>query len=156
MYSLVRMKYITSLVVATSIFFAVTNPSEAQSQPAVTTTSPASAAVLQTNFSEPVVARVEMKLTLNEKVIDTIEKGDLLTVTGERGESYVIQTFNGQKGSVAKVNVARLAESVGIYDELIEAKPKEGRLYTLRAGANWAIGDNEKAWPTSTKQSNWV
>jgi tetratricopeptide (TPR) repeat protein len=86
-----------------------------------------------------------MKLTLNEKIIDTIEKGDLLTVTGERGDSYVIQTFNGHKGSVAKVNVARLAESVQIYDELIEANPKEGRLYTLRAGANWAIAENEKA-----------
>ena len=111
----------------------------------MTTTSPASAAVPQTNFSEPVVARVEMKLTLNEKIIDTIEKGDLLTVTGERGDSYVIQPFNGQKGSVAKVNVARLAESASVYDELIEASPKEGRLYTLRAGANWAIGDNVKA-----------
>lgn len=118
---------------------------KAQEQPAVTTTSPASAAVLQTNFAEPVVARVEMKLTLNEKIIDTIEKGDLLTVTGERGESYIIQTFNGHKGSVAKVNVARLAEAVSIYDELIEANPKEGRLYTLRAGANWAIAENEKA-----------
>ena len=121
------------------------NPVEAQEQPAVTTTSPASAAVLASSFSEPVVARVEMKLTLNEKIIDTIEKGDLLTVTGERGDSYIIQTFNGKKGSVAKVNVASLAEAVQVYDELIEANPKEGRLYTLRAGANWAMADNEKA-----------
>ncbi len=134
-----------SILLAVAAVCSINNSSDAQSQPAVTSTSPASAAVFQTNFSEPVVARVEMKLTLNEKIIDTIEKGDLLTVTGERADSYVIQTFNGQKGSVAKVNVARLAESVSVYDELIEASPKEGRLYTLRAGANWAIADNEKA-----------
>ena len=95
--------------------------------------------MLETNFSEPVVARVEMKLTLNDKIIDTIEKGDLLTVTGERGDSYIIQTFNGQKGSVAKVNVARLAESVGVYDELIEANPK-GRS-TVHASSWRELGD---------------
>jgi len=139
-----------SIILAVATVCSFNNPSGAkaqpvQAQPAVTTTSPASAAVLQTNFSEPVVARVEMKLTLNEKIIDTIEKGDLLTVTGEHGDSYVILTFNGHKGSVAKFNVARLVESVSVYDELIEANPKEGRLYTLRAGANWAIADNEKA-----------
>ncbi len=117
----------------------------AQDKPDVTTTSPASAAAFATNYAEPVVARVEMKLMLNEKAIDTIEKGDLLTVTGERADSLVIQTFNGQKGAVSKANVARLAESVGIYDELIEANPKEGRLYTLRAGAHWALADNERA-----------
>ncbi len=145
MLSTTQNTHLKLILSAVAIAFWVNNPIRIQAQPAVTTTSPASAAVLQTNFSEPVVARVEMKLTLNEKVIDTIEKGDLLTVTGERGDSYVIQTFNGQKGSVAKVNVARLAESVSVYDELIEANPKEGRLYTLRAGANWAIADNEKA-----------
>ncbi len=114
-------------------------------KPDINTTSPVSAAAFAANYAEPVVARVEMKLMLAEKVIDTIEKGDLLTVTGERGESLVIQTFSGQKGAVAKVNVARLAESVAIYDELIEASPKEGRLYTLRAGARWALAENELA-----------
>lgn len=145
MSAMVQKLRLKSIVLVLTTVCSVTNLSDAQDKPAVTTTSPASAAIVQTNFTEPVVARVEMKLTLNEKVIDTIEKGDLLTVTGERGDSYIIQTFNGQKGSVAKVNVARLAESVGVYDELIEANPKEGRLYTLRAGANWAIADNEKA-----------
>ncbi len=143
--SIIRISRLTSIVLTVATISSINNLCDAQAQPAVTTTSPASAAVPETNYSEPVVARMEMKLTLNEKIIDTIEKGDLLTVTGERGDSYVIQTFNGQKGSVAKVNVARLAESVQIYDELIAANPKEGRLYTLRAGANWAIADNEKA-----------
>ena len=123
----------------------VANACRAQDKPDINTTSPASAAAFAANYAEPVVARVEMKLMLSDKVIDTIEKGDLLTVTGEREDSLVIQTFNGQKGAVAKVNVAKLAESVSIYDELIEANPKEGRLYTLRAGAQWAIGDNERA-----------
>ncbi|MEM7478362.1 MAG: hypothetical protein AAF483_25550, partial [Planctomycetota bacterium] len=68
--------------------------------------------------SGPVVARLEMKLTLNKKVIDVIEKGDLLTVLSEREESYVIQTFNGHKGAVAKGNAVPLSESVPIYDEL--------------------------------------
>ncbi len=93
----------------------------------------------------PVVSRLQMQLALNDKVIDTIEVGDLLTVIGERGASYVIQTFNGTKGAVAKENVTSLAEAVPIYDALIESQPKEGRLYTLRAGAHWAKGANDKA-----------
>lgn len=135
----------TCVCLTVATIWSLCNPAGAQEQPAVTTTSPASAAVLATNFSEPVVARVGMKLKLNDKIIDTIEKGDLLTVTGERGNSYIIQTFSGQKGAVAKANVARLAESVQVYDELIEANPQEGRLYTLRAGAHWAGTDDEKA-----------
>lgn len=95
--------------------------------------------------SAPVVARLEMKLTLNKEVIDVIEKGDLLTVLSERDKSYVIQTFNGQKGAVAKVNAVKLEESVPIYDELIAENEEEGRLYTLRASAHWAVGESEKA-----------
>ncbi len=133
----------TLVLVCSQNFLAA--PCWGQDKPDVNTTSPASAAAFATNLSEPVVARVEMKLMLDERVIGTIEKGDLLTVTGERADSYVIQTFNGQKGAVSKVNVARLAEAAGIYDDLIEANPKEGRLYTLRAGSHWALADNEHA-----------
>jgi tetratricopeptide (TPR) repeat protein len=86
-----------------------------------------------------------MKLTLDSQVIDTIEQGDLLTVLYERESSYIIQTFNGQKGAVAKGNVAKLAEAVPIYDELIEQLPEEGRLYTLRASCFWALGDTTSA-----------
>lgn len=95
--------------------------------------------------SAPLVARLEMKLALNQEVVDVIEKGDLLTLLSERENSFVIQTFNGQKGAVAKVNVARLAESVPIYDDLIEERPDEGRLYTLRASAAWAAGNPKQA-----------
>ena len=95
--------------------------------------------------ADPVVARMEMKLTLKEEVIDTIQKGDLLTVLKERDDAFVIQTFNGHKGAVAKTNVAKLPESVPIYDELIKEKPDDGRLYTLRASANWAMADIEAA-----------
>lgn len=95
--------------------------------------------------SEPVVARVQMRLALGEKVLDTIEPGDLLTVLNEREKSFVIQTFNGQKGAVAKVNVAKLAEATPVYDKLIEKTPAEGRLYTLRASCHWALGDTKSA-----------
>lgn len=95
--------------------------------------------------AEPVVAKMEMKLTLGDKVLDTIEKGDLLTVLEERDKSYLIQTFSGHKGAVANVTVSKLAEATPIYDELIEKSPEEGRLYTLRAGCHWAVGDTEKA-----------
>ncbi len=94
---------------------------------------------------EPVVAKMEMKLTLKDEVLDTIEKGDLLTVLEEREKSYLIQTFSGHKGAVANVTVAKLAEAAPIYDELIEKQPEEGRLYTLRASCHWAVGDTEKA-----------
>jgi tetratricopeptide (TPR) repeat protein len=97
------------------------------------------------DFSGPVVARVEMKLTSGEDTVDVIEKGDLLTVTQEREDSYVIMTHSGQRGAVAKVNAVKLPESVGIYNDLIEKSPKEGRLYTLRASAYWALGQAEKA-----------
>ncbi len=95
--------------------------------------------------AEPVVAKMEMKLTLGEKVLDTIEKGDLLTVLEVRDKSYLIQTFSGHKGAVANVTVAKLAEAAPIYDELIEASPEDGRLYTLRASCHWAVGDTEQA-----------
>jgi tetratricopeptide (TPR) repeat protein len=96
-------------------------------------------------FAGPVVARVEMKLTSGEDTVDVIEKGDLLTVTQERKDSYVIVTHSGQRGAVAKVNAVKLPESVGIYDDLIEKSPEEGRYYTLRASAHWALGQAEKA-----------
>jgi tetratricopeptide (TPR) repeat protein len=96
---------------------------------------------LEFDIAEPVVARMEMKLTLAEKVIDTIQRGDLLTVLAVRESSLVIQTFNGFKGAIAKTNVAKLAESVSIYNDLIEQNPEDGRRYTLRASAHWAIGN---------------
>ena len=95
--------------------------------------------------ADPVVARVEMKLALGQEVVDIIEKGDLLTVLEDRGDRYVIQTFKGRKGVVAKVNAVQLAESSEIYTQLIEASPEEGRLYTLRASAWWALGKQDKA-----------
>lgn len=96
-------------------------------------------------ITEPLVARIEMRLTLGDKVIDTIEKGDLLTVLSEREDAYVIRTFNGHKGAVDKANAVKLAESVDIYNELIKASDKEGRLYTMRASAWWALGEHDKA-----------
>ncbi|MCC6509306.1 MAG: tetratricopeptide repeat protein [Pirellulaceae bacterium] len=96
-------------------------------------------------ITEPLVARVEMRLTLGEKVIDTIEKGDLLTVVSEREDAYVIRTFNGHKGAVDKANAVKLAESIDIYNELIKDSDKEGRLYTMRASAWWALGEHDKA-----------
>ncbi len=95
--------------------------------------------------TEPLVARLQMRLTLDSKVLDVIEKGDLLTVLGERNNSYIIQTFSGHKGAVSKVNAVKLEEAVPIYDELIEENPEEGRLYTLRASARWAAGAVEQA-----------
>ena len=97
------------------------------------------------SFNEPVVARVEMKLVDGEKVIDVIEKGDLLTVVKEREKDYVILTHDGAKGAVAKVNAVRVIESLDIYSELIRDNPKEGRYHTLRASAHWAMGKPDNA-----------
>lgn len=96
-------------------------------------------------YAEPVVARVEMKLTEGEKVVDVIEPGDLLTVVEERDEDYVIVTHDGTKGAVSKVNAVRIAESGDIYTEMIQREPKEGRHYTLRASSFWALGKAEEA-----------
>jgi tetratricopeptide (TPR) repeat protein len=95
--------------------------------------------------ADPVVAKIEMELTSDEKILDTIDKGDLLTVLEERESSYLIQTVNGHKGAVSKVTVAKLAEAVPVYDELILKQPAEGRLYTLRASCFWAVGQSAKA-----------
>lgn len=99
----------------------------------------------QQTFNEPVVARTQMKLAVGDKVVDVIEKGDLLTVLKEREDSYVIVTYNGNRGAVDKVNAVKIIESSGIYTDLIKENPTEGRLYTLRASAWWALKKNQKA-----------
>ncbi|QDT11062.1 tetratricopeptide repeat protein [Stieleria marina] len=96
-------------------------------------------------YAEPVVARVEMKLTDGEDFVDVIEPGDLLTVIEEREKDYVVVTHDGTKGAVSKVNAVRIAESGDVYSELITRNPKEGRLYTLRASSFWALGKAEEA-----------
>ena len=96
-------------------------------------------------FVEPMVARVELRLTIGEKEVDVIEKGDLLTVLEEREKSFLIRTFRGIKGAIEKINLVSLAESVETYDEIIKENPKVGRYHTLRAGAHWARGNIEKA-----------
>lgn len=96
-------------------------------------------------MTEPVVARIEMKLADGEKVIDVIEKGDLLTVLEEREEDYVILTHDGSRGVVDKVNAVRIAESGDVYSQLILTNPEEGRYYTLRASSWWALGKAEEA-----------
>lgn len=96
-------------------------------------------------MSEPVVARIEMRLAIDDEVVDIIEQGDLLTVLEEREDDYVILTHDGSKGAVDKVNAVRIAESESIYSDLIARHPDEGRYYTLRASAWWALGKTEKA-----------
>ncbi len=120
-------------------------PQETQ-QPAPTATAP--------NVSGPLVARNQLNLVLKGEVVDTIEVGDLLTVLATREDSYVIQTFSGHKGAVAKTSLATLLEAVEIYDKLIVRAPDEGRLYTLRAGAQFAAGAHEKALADYNKAIN--
>jgi tetratricopeptide (TPR) repeat protein len=93
----------------------------------------------------PVVARIEMRLATDEETIDVIAKGDLLTLVEEREDDYVIMTHDGTRGAVDKVNAVAIEESTEIYTELIEENPEEGRFYTLRASAWWALGKTEEA-----------
>lgn len=102
---------------------------------------PASAQV----FTEPVVARVEMKLKSGTQSVDVIDKGDLLTVLRDEKDAYLVSTYNGKQGLVDKVNTLKLAESVEVYSELLRAAPEQSRLYTLRASAWWARGDEKRA-----------
>lgn len=95
--------------------------------------------------SEPVVARAQMQLQVGEKLVDTIEKGDLLTVLEDRGDTYLIVTYNGHRGVVEKVNAVKIIESAEIYSDLIQKNPTDGRLFTLRASAWWAMKQNQKA-----------
>jgi tetratricopeptide (TPR) repeat protein len=107
-------------------------------------TSPSSPATAM-QWTEPMVSRVELRLTIGEKEVDVIERGDLVTILENRGDRLLVRTFRGVKGVVEKVNLSTLAESVEVYDELIKSQPDVGRLYTLRAGAQWARGDGESA-----------
>ena len=43
-----------------------------------------------------------------------IEKGDLLTVLEDRDDTYLVQTFDGSRGLVSKVNAVKLAEAVTV------------------------------------------
>ena len=81
---------------------------------------------------EPRVARVQMQLKFGDDIVDIIEPGELMTIVGEQEKGFVILTHPGRRGLVEKVNALKLAEAVEIYDELIKANPKEGRLYTQR------------------------
>ncbi len=99
----------------------------------------------QSPLQEPVVARVEMKLAVDEKVVDIIAQGDLLTVLEEREDDYIILTHDGSRGAIDKVNAVHIAESGDIYSELILKNPEEGRYYTLRAAAWWALGKADRA-----------
>jgi tetratricopeptide (TPR) repeat protein len=94
---------------------------------------------------EPRVARVQMQLKFGDDIVDIIEPGELLTIVGEQENGFVILTHPGRRGLVEKVNAVKLAEAVEVYDELIKANPKEGRLYTQRAAAWWARGEQQKA-----------
>src|SRR5581483_2723225 len=94
---------------------------------------------------EPRVARVQMQLKFGDDTVDIIEPGELLTVVGEQDKGFVIMTHAGRRGLVEKVNAVRLAEAVEVYDELIKANPREGRLYTQRASSWWARGERQKA-----------
>lgn len=96
-------------------------------------------------LNEPVVARLQMQLRVGDKVVDVIDKGDLLTVVKSDDKAYTVLTYNGNRGLIAKENGLKLAEAVEIYSELIRAKKDEGRLYTLRASAWWARGDQKQA-----------
>jgi tetratricopeptide (TPR) repeat protein len=94
---------------------------------------------------EPRVARVQMQLKFGDDLVDVIEPGELLTIVGEQEKGFVILTHPGRRGLVDKVNALKLSEAVEVYDELIKANPKEGRLYTQRAAAWWARGDRKMA-----------
>jgi tetratricopeptide (TPR) repeat protein len=94
---------------------------------------------------DPLVARVEMKFGEGDDPENTIEKGDLLTLVEVREKDFVVMTHNGVKGAVEKVNAVKIAESGDIYTDLINANPKEGRFYTLRASSWWALNKPEKA-----------
>lgn len=112
--------------------------------------------------SQPVVARVAMRLPDSNPATapnpdkpeekkgdatkgDIIEPGDLLTVLEEREGAYLIRTFEGRRGLVDIANVMELEQAAGLYDGLIQAQPKNGRLYTLRAAAHWAGGKHQEA-----------
>lgn len=102
-------------------------------------------AALAQDQTEPRVARVQMQLKFGDDVVDVIEPGELLTVVGEQDQAFVILTHPGRRGLVEKVNAVKLSEAVEIYDGLIKVNPKEGRIYTQRATAWWARGDNRRA-----------
>jgi tetratricopeptide (TPR) repeat protein len=95
--------------------------------------------------AEPRVARVQLQLKSGEKTIDVIEPGDLLTVLDEDDQSYTVLTYLGRRGQVSKANAVKLAEAVKIYDQLIAKSPQSGQLYTQRAMARWARGDQQRA-----------
>lgn len=106
--------------------------------------SPASPTLTQPPL-DPMVARIDMTLKLRGEVIDTIAKGDLMTIVSEREKDFVILTLNGKKGAIAKSDAIRLGDSLPVYEDLIAQEPTNGRLFTLRASAHWAMGDAQKA-----------
>ncbi len=95
--------------------------------------------------TEPVVAQFQMQLKVEDEVIGVIEKGDLLTILQEQEDAYLVLTHNGKQGWFGKSSVSTLADSVEIYSEILNEGADDARLYTLRASAWWARGEERQA-----------
>ena len=95
--------------------------------------------------AEPIVSRERMRLKAGDEVVDTVDRGELLSVLEELEDAYVVITSRGKRGVVHKAYAARLSEAVEVYDKLIEQNATEGRLYALRANAWWARGEATRA-----------
>ena len=102
-------------------------------------------AVRAADHVEPLVARVQLELKVEDEIIGKIEKGDLLTPQQERDDAYLVVTHNGATVWIGKHDVAELTDSVEIYNDLLNSESGDPRLYTLRASAWWARGDIKRA-----------
>lgn len=99
----------------------------------------------QDGGGEPHVARYEAELLSGSKIVGAVSPGDVLSVFEIRDEFLLVQSPQGQRGYLRKRDAVPLSKSAGIYDQLLEEEPRNGRLYSLRGAAHWAKGDAKTA-----------
>lgn len=92
-----------------------------------------------------VVARRDQPLLAGDKAVATARKGDVLTAYRAQEDLYAVRNAEGKIGWVKQGDVAKFADAVDLFSELITAAPTNARLYALRGFSWWGRNEPDKA-----------
>ncbi len=95
--------------------------------------------------SQPVVARYALDLRITTEITDRVRQGDVLPVAVTKDKYLFVTSPRGKQGWILQEDVVPIADSVPIYDELIQFYPSIGRNYKLRGSAKLAAGQADEA-----------
>jgi len=91
-----------------------------------------------------VVAKTRTSLYSGRTPIATVEKGEVMTVVDNQQNSYYVHASGERKGWLSQGAVARLKDSLQIYNDLIRQTPNRAAHYEARALVWWTLGDIDR------------